>query len=180
MMDHTRVNMDQLFCENRAMFALYDPSFLESLRNAEIDYGIVPYPMYDENQGRYYSQDWGILWAVPKQIRNPELVGSVSELYSYYSKDTAVAAYYDKVLDGKLANDLDSRRMLDLIFESVSFDPVYNYFGFRSNIGSIAFVIGYLAANGSKDFASYYKERERDANLVIREFYDNLERNGGI
>ena len=180
MLDHTGINMDRLFSEGRAMFALYDPSFLESLRDAEIDYGIVPYPMFDEYQRKYYSQDWGILWAVPKQIRNPELVGSVSELYSYFSKDTAVAAYYDKVLDGKLANDLDSRRMLDLIFESVSFDPVYNYFGFRSNIGSIAFVIGYHAINGSKDFASYYKARERDANLVIDEFYIKLKQSGGI
>jgi hypothetical protein len=125
--------------------------------------------------------DWGPMWAIPATIRNTELVGSVVELYSYYSADTIVPAYYDKVLEGKLAQDIESRKMLELIFESVSFDPVNNYFGFHSGIGDLAFVIGKLVIEGnSKNFASFYKGRANSAANTLDEFYKNLEKNGRL
>ncbi len=170
-----------IFSEGRAMFALASPILLESLRDKDIDAGIVPYPMYDEAQSAYYSMDWGPTWAITATIGNPELVGSVVELYSYFSKDTIVPAYYDKVLEGKLTNDNDSRRMLELIFESVSFDPVNNYFGFHDGIGELAFVIGRLVIEkSSKNFASFYRERQNAANKVIDDYYKSLEKNGRL
>ena len=180
MHDPSGVYMDKIFGEGRALFALYDPSFLDTLRTAELDYGILPYPMFDEYQREYKSDDWGVLWCVPANIGNPELVGSVVELYSYYSADTIVPAYFDKVLEGKLVNDLESRRMLEIIYDSVSFDPINNYFGFRSGTEQLAFVLGKLVIEkNSKDFASYYKSNERRANEIINEFYTNLAKNGG-
>jgi len=174
-------HMEKIFAENRCLFALYDLSFLEQLRNFDVDYGIVPYPKYDVDQQEYRSQDWGPMWAVPAAIGNPELVGSVVELYSYFSADTIVPAYYDKVLEGKLSQDIESRKMLEIIFDSVEFEPINNYFGFRNGTGHLAFVIGYLAVDAaSRDFVSYYRERENEAKHLINEFYINLERNGGI
>jgi hypothetical protein len=174
-------HMEKIFAENRCLFALYDLSFLEQLRDFDVDYGIVPYPKFDVDQQEYRSQDWGPMWAVPAAIKNPELVGSVVELYSYFSTDTIVPAYYDKVLEGKLSQDLESRKMLHIIFESVEFEPINNYFGFRNGTGHLAFVIGYLAVDAaSSDFASYYRERENEAKHLINEFYIGLERNGGI
>ncbi len=166
-----------LFGEGRALFALYDLSFLEGMREYDVEAGIVPYPMYDEAQGEYRSMDWGPMWAISATIRNPELVGSVVELYSYYSNDTIVPVYYDKVLEGKLTADLESRKMLDIIFESVSFDPIANYFGFHDGIGDLAFVIGRLVMQkNSSNFASFYKERENSAENTIKEYYKNLEK----
>ncbi len=181
MNDYSGVYMDRIFAEGGCLFALFDPSFLESQRNAEIDYGIVPYPMYDEYQGEYKTLDWGVMWAIPAHIKNPELVGSVVELYSYFSRDTIVPAYYDKVLDGKLSNDLDSRRMLDIIFDSIEYEPINNYFGFHEYLGQISFVIGQLAVDRrSTDFASFYKGLEGSAKNEIKQFYANLEKNGGL
>ncbi|MBP3368347.1 MAG: hypothetical protein J6L71_02825 [Clostridia bacterium] len=171
-------HMEKIFGEGRALFALYDLSFLELLRDYEVNYGIVPYPKFDEEQKEYRSQDWGPMWAIPAAIKNPELVGSVVELYSFYSADTIVPAYYDKVLEGKLSQDIESRKMLELVFDSVAFDPLTHYFGFRSRIGGMAFVIGYLALNGDKNFASYYQERITKANQVLNEFYASLQKVG--
>ncbi len=177
--NNTGINHEHVFGEGRALFALYDLSFLETMRDYDVDAGIAPYPMYDEDQGAYYSMDWGPTWCISGTIRNPELVGSVVELYSFYSDATIVPAYYDKVLEGKLTNDLESRKMLDLIFDSVAFDPVNNYFGFHSGIGDLAFVIGRLVIEkSSSNFASFYKERENSAKNTIHDFYKNLKKNG--
>ncbi len=174
-------HMDKIFGENRCLFALYDLSFLELLRDTDVSYGIVPYPKFDEQQKEYRSQDWGPVWAIPKAIKNPELVGSVVELYSYFSTDTIVPAYYDKVLEGKLSQDMESRKMLEIIFDSVEFEPINNYFGFRNGTGHLAFVIGYLAVDSaSSDFASYYRERENEAKYVMTDFYMKLQKIGEI
>ena len=174
-------HMDKIFGENRCLFALYDLSFLELLRDTDVSYGIVPYPKFDEQQKEYRSQDWGPVWAIPKAIKNPELVGSVVELYSYFSTDTIVPAYYDKVLEGKLSQDMESRKMLEIIFDSVEFEPINNYFGFRNGTGHLAFVIGYLAVDAaSSDFASYYRERENEAKYVMTDFYMKLQKIGEI
>ena len=173
------INHEQLFGEGRSLFVIHDLSILEAFRDYEIDTGIVPYPKYDDKQTEYKSMDWGPMWAIPGTITNPELVGSVVELYSYYSADTIVPAYYDKLLEGKLAQDIETREMLELIFDSVSFDPVNNYFGFHSGIGDLAFVIGKLVIEGnSKNFASFYKGRANSAANKLDEFYKNLEKNG--
>ncbi len=177
--NNSGINDQHVFGEGRSLFELYDLSFLEAMRDYEVDAGIVPYPMYDEDQDAYYSMDWGPTWCIPATITNPELVGSVVELYSFYSANTIIPAYYDKVLEGKLTNDLESRKMLDLIFESVSFDPVNNYFGFHSGIGDLAFIIGRLVIEkSSSNFSSFYKERENTAKNVIHDFYKNLKKNG--
>ncbi len=181
MSDYSGVFMDKIFAEGRCLFALFDPSFLESQRNADIDYGIIPYPMFDEYQKEYKTLDWGVMWAIPANIKNPELVGSVVELYSYFSRDTIVPAYYDKVLDGKLANDLESRRMLDIIFDSIEYEPINNYFGFHANLGCVSFTIGQLAIDGkSSNFSSFYKQYENAARDELNTFYANLKKNGGI
>ena len=175
------INHEQLFGEGRALFVIHDLSILELFRDYEVDTGIAPYPKYDAQQAEYKSMDWGSMWAIPGTIKNPELVGSVVELYSYFSADTIVPAYYDKVLEGKLAQDLESRKMLELIFDSVSFDPINNYFGFHSGIGHLAFVIGKLVIEGnSQNFASFYKGRANGAQNTIDEYYKNLEKGGLI
>ncbi len=175
------INHEGLFGEGRALFVIHDLSILESFREYEVDTGIAPYPKYDEAQAEYKSMDWGSMWAIPATIRNPELVGSVVELYSFYSADTIVPAYYDKVLEGKLAQDIESRKMLELIFESVSFDPINNYFGFHSGIGHLAFVIGKLVIEGnSQNFASFYKGRANSAQNTLDEYYKSLEKGGLI
>jgi len=162
------VNHEQLFGEGRSLFVMHDLSILEKFRYYDVNYGIVPYPKYDEMQKEYRSMDWGPMWMVPMLIRNPELVGAVVELYSFYSADTIVPAYYDKVLEGKLAQDMESRRMLEIIFESVSFEPVNNYLGFSGSAGDLVFVIGGLSINmGSKNFASFYAAREEYAQAEI-------------
>ena len=175
------INHEGLFGEGRALFVIHDLSILETFREYEVDTGIAPYPKYDEEQKEYKSMDWGSMWAIPATIRNPELVGSVVELYSFYSADTIVPAYYDKVLEGKLAQDIESRKMLELIFDSVSFDPINNYFGFHSGIGHLAFVIGKLVIEGnSQNFASFYKGRANSAQNTRDEYYKSLEKNGLI
>ena len=102
--------------------ALFYPSMLirtEKMRNMETDFGIIPYPKYDENQSRYYVRSGGG-WpkAIPSHAPNPERTSVILEALAAESKNTVVPAFIEVNLRTKMARDDESAEMLDLIFDS--------------------------------------------------------------
>ena len=117
---HT-VGVELDFASGNSLFQLYHSSSLETLRAEELRFGILPYPMYDENQKDYKSLNWNGLIAVPTTIKNPDMVGETLELMNYYSSDVKVA-YHEKLLGTKLAESPDDAEMLNIIWDSQSSD----------------------------------------------------------
>ena len=153
-------------------------SYTEGLREYDIDYGILPVPMFDENQGAYYVTDCSGPFCVPTTIRNPDMVGATLELLAFYSgaeggvKDT----YYDIVLDGQLSQDPETTEMLDIIFDGMFYDPAICYFGFQSGIFNLFYAPHFEAREkGNSNFASLFAENEVSANKVLDDFYRSLE-----
>lgn len=153
------------------------PLLLAALRDMDSDFGILPYPKFDEAQENYVSQDWGGLMCVPTSIQNPEMVGSVIELLAYFSEETVIPAYYDVTLDGKIARDEDTIAMLDIIFDTIAYEIGGNYFGFSSGFNDLFYTMGSLVIQKkSADFASWYAKNEKAANTTIDKFYEGLEK----
>ena len=109
------------FANGNTLFQLYHSSSLENLRSETVRFGILPYPLYDENQKEYKSLNWNGLIAVPTTIENPDMVGEVLELMNYYSADVKVA-YHEKLLGTKLAESPDDAEMLNIIWSSQTSD----------------------------------------------------------
>lgn len=161
----------------RLLFQLASITNAESLRECEVDVGIIPYPKYDEAQENYISQDWGGLMCVPNSITDPEMVGATLELLSWESANEVIPAYYDVTLAGKLSRDEDSRNMLELLFDTIAYEIGGNYFGFSAGFGDLFYTLGRLVVtNKSTDFASWYAKNEKSAIATIDKFYEGLEK----
>ncbi len=132
----------------------------------EFDYGIIPYPKWDEAQPKYYTSVDGSHegLVVLKSIQEHEFVGIISEALNAESWKRVVPAYYDISLKYKGARDEQSVAMLDLIVEGRIFDFGYVYGG-----TSPAFWIQNLLELNSKDITSYYRKN-------FTPFSKNLER----
>ena len=160
----------------RLMFQLDTISAAELMRDYEVDFGLVPYPKYDEAQADYITLDWGGLLSVPCTITNPELVGSAMELLAWESANEVIPTYYDTVLQGKLARDDDAVKMMDLLFDTVTYEIGGNYFGFSAGFGDLFYALPRLAIQKpSSDFTSFYEKLEKSANKTIEKFYESLE-----
>lgn len=161
---------------NQVLFWLSNMASAEMLRDVDVDYGILPYPKYDENQENYAHLDWGGLMGVPTTIRDPEMVGATIELLAYHSEDTVIPAYYDVVLDGQLAQDPNSSKMLDIIFDTIVYDPAVNYFGLAGSIFTIFYQPWFDAhLEGFSAFASTWQANAEAAAKQIDDFYAALE-----
>lgn len=162
---------------DRVLFQILFLDTVETLRDCEVDFGILTYPKFDEQQPDYINLDWGGLLAVPRVISDPALIGAAMELLAWESGNEVIPAFYDLVLAGKLARDEDSVRMLDIIFDTIAYEVGGNYFGFDTGVNDLFYSLPRLAVNKkSSDFSSYYKKLERLSVKDIELFYENLDK----
>ena len=97
---------------------------------ADISYGIVPMPKLSVGQEKYhtYVQDqlsaFGISAAVGDQERQ-DLLGALMESIAYNSYLIVRPAYYDSTLSLRFMQDPQSGEILDMMFETISFDRAY-------------------------------------------------------
>lgn len=113
-----------LFKEGHAMFTNASCfQITNMMRDAEVEFGILPYPKYDEDQVNYYSRIEGAeLFGIPKTNTNLEMTGVILESMACASYNDVVPAYYDVALKVKYTRDEESAEMLDIIFENRIFD----------------------------------------------------------
>lgn len=167
--------------ENRNMFSANQSLFLDcslfyvaSLREMESDFGIIPYPKYDENQQNYCARiSYYMPPMIPKTNMNLELVGAVLEEANYQAKKLITPAYYDIALKGKYARDKESIAMLDLIFASRVIDLGDTLFCSQVRDG---FVATMFSAN-NRDLASTVAKNVKVINKQISKMVEAI--NGG-
>ena len=122
------------FMEGRALFLQHMlESAMYHLRSMENDYGILPFPLGDEQQRQYYSliNNWCTCFvAVPIQIDQDrmDMVSFMMEATSAYSYEVLRPLVYEQVLKLQRARDPQSSKMVDVILDGIILDfaTVYN------------------------------------------------------
>ncbi len=130
------------FGENHALFLGEVMQAVTRMRGYDVDFGILPYPMYDTNQKDYYSMMHltASMVSIPKSVDGDELVmvASMLEAMAYHSVDTLTVQYYDINLKTKDSKDAKSGPMMDKILANRACDLTY-YFQWGSNaFGQVA------------------------------------------
>ena len=160
------------FQENR--FALRSSVFepiVRDLRAMETDFGILPFPKFNEAQENYYSavDPWGWVVALPNNA-DPDFAGFIAEALAYESGDTLMPAFYDLTLLTKTARDDESEDMLDIIFNGKVYD-----IGEIFDIGGLTGLFSTLVSSGSMDFVSRFESVEPRAQTALERFIDTYD-----
>ena len=125
------------------------------LRSYDVEFGVVPFPMYNEAQGEYYSHmnEVGGMVSIPTGIvgEDLEMIGAVIETMAAYSVDTLTPAYYDISLISKSTRDEESRPMIDLILANRIYDLGYV---FDTSWGNFVSTIANKFMDGKTNVAS--------------------------
>lgn len=144
---------------------------IELLRDMESDFGIIPYPKFDEAQPEYLNHVGSaspILTIPITNISDDELLGNVLEAMAIASYQVVRPAYFEVALKEKYARDGETQQMLDIILESRTYNLGY--------IGgcSIVSVIAPMIKSGSTDFASTWASRETSMLTQYQNFIDKI------
>lgn len=160
---------------NRCLFNMTSLNTLHTLRDSDVEFGILPYPKLYESQDKYLSNDWSGLMCVPASVKEIDMVSDVIELLSYYSDESVIPTYYDLILGTKLSRDDDSREMLNIIFDNIVFDAGMNYFGFEKNMQKLFYIAQYAVMTpGQNLFVSTYNKYVSGAQAEIDAFNEAM------
>lgn len=127
------------FKADRLLFFMDAILNLDNIRDMESDFGVLPCPMYDDDQDNYVSQIgcWSAnCIVVPSYVQESdlELAGLFIEALSAVSHAKLTPVYYEQTLQYQIARDDDSMRMLDIIFATRTCElaEIYNLDVFRT------------------------------------------------
>ena len=137
------------------------------------NYGMLPFPKYDEAQDGYYTMLDGCspMIAVPKTAQNVDMIGAVMEAMGEYSYKYVVPAYYDMTLKVKGTRDENSIEMLDITFAGRVVDFAFVYDNWKGYAFALQDV---LKKDKVQDFASYYKKNEKRAASHFEKVYEQF------
>ncbi len=164
-----------IFVDNRALFY---PERLKSaidFRGIEMNFGILPYPKWDESQSIYHSQAWNgySVMAIPKDARNLEKTAVMTGALNAASKQQVIPAFYDKALKVKFTRDEESADMLDIIRDGISFQFGY-FYSQTINDGCNPWRIRDILNSGesiTRVYRQYSRKLEKNLGVLLDFFY---------
>lgn len=125
--DIQRRGGQQYFSDGKALFKIGGLGEIQTLRNMEADFGLVPLPKYDENQKEYRTRTVdGWIYNVPSVSDiDLKMAGTVIDALGAEAANYVKPAFFEKALQYKYIRETDKEvtlKMLNLIFDSAIID----------------------------------------------------------
>lgn len=166
-------NLD-IFSDGRALIYGEVVEAANQLRSAEINFGIVPYPKYDEAQEEYITpinSFASTCISIPVTVQNTDRITHILEDMTFESRKLLRPAYFDVTLEVKLTRDERSVDMLNLIFENRIFD-----FGWAFDFGGVLTSgIFNEINNGNNNFASSFASISTAAKAAVDQLIEQFQ-----
>lgn len=117
------------FRKGQSMFYADYMKYAQYLTNEKISYGMLPFPLWDENQDDYYptSHDAYTVLGIPRTCEKPEEITAVLELMAYESRQQVRPALYYKCYSLRYLGTNEKAMMFDFIIDKLSYNFGYIY-----------------------------------------------------
>ncbi len=145
---------------------------LHELREMEQDYGIIPYPKWNEEQQNYKTCIDGSFDVLvsPKTCRDTEMVSIITEAISAESWKSVQTVFYDIALKVKGARDEESIEMIDIVLGARTVDFSWVYCGWDGFNFMVQDMVG--GKKSGNQFASYYEKNLKPKTRAYNKAYD--------
>lgn len=143
---------------------------VEWLRDMEADFGILPYPKYNEAQEEYICSILRrfTVASIPTTASDPDQASLVLEALSCIGYNEIVPTYFNVALKDKYTRDSDTAEMLDIIRDGAYFDFADAFYGNLSGMSD--YLSGYAQGN-SKGLASHFAKQEKSFQKQLDDLY---------
>lgn len=144
---------------------------LEQMRRMEDDYGVIPYPKFDENQKEYITHVGGAspIMIIPMQnCEDDDRLGTILEAMCEASYRITRPAYYEQALKEKGTRDEESKKVLDLILDSRTYDLAY------ISANGLAWMVGSMVATGNSSFSREWRKKGERVQRSVQDTVDRI------
>ncbi len=167
---NSSLDATNMFANAQGVFYTRYLASVRHLREYDVNFGILPYPLLDSSQDQYHTSvhSYGIsMLGIPISVKDVDRSCAVAEAIAYFSQDTVRVAYYDINLEGKFFTDSESAEMLDIILETRIYDAGRFY-----QIGNYYSSLLSMFNAGNTSLSSYFTKNRRMAQEDIKKIND--------
>ena len=166
----------QIFNEGRSLFIDMNMHDVITLRGMDADFGIIPWPKYDENAEYCTNVDGGTnMCVVPLTASDPDRTSIIMEALAAIGYEKVIPAYFEVALQGKASRDNESAEMLNIIKTARIYDLGY-FNAAATGVYSNHFVNFIEDKSLGRNFASWYEARlkgiTRTLDIVVDAYLD--------
>lgn len=144
-------------------------------RDMESEYGVIPYPKYDEKQESYHTLARNVYtsFAITKTCKAPDMVGAVMEAIASQNYRSVSPVYFETALKVKYSRDDVTSQMYDLIKDGLKFNFGFTFSSICSGlIGNFRDMV----VKNDVNWASKYASFKDGAETSLQKFYDDVEK----
>ena len=144
---------------------------INTVKDMEDQYTVLPYPMFDENQGEYLSglQDGYTLLAIPVTTADPEFSSFMAEALNIGAEKTIYPVYYEETLQTKYQTDARAPEMIELIMNGRHADLGVV---FQASLGRISMMFRDVVRANNNDITQYLDQREENILTALETIID--------
>ncbi len=147
-----------MFQQDQSLFYYGELHAVATMRVMDSPFGVLPMPMYDENQESYFhcvNPNVAGVYCIPITNTEYAMTGHVMDTLGAESKNNLTPAYYDVTLIGKVSRDAESAASLDIIIDTIRYD-----IGYVGGI-NISSMLNTMADGHNTDLASQYQKQSK-------------------
>ncbi len=137
----------------------------------EDEYGVLPYPKWDETQSDYSTRlsDGLALFSIPHTASDISMSGAVMEAMAAESYRYVTTEVYDVALKGRYTQDDDSKEMMDIIMKNryLNFEIIYH-----ESFYCPWFMLRETIFKGDNNFTSYWGANSPRFNSMLSDLMD--------
>ncbi len=160
------------FAAGNSAFHFEQLGYMSFWRDMEDDYGVIPFPKYDETQETYLSliHDVAYMYGIPTDCQNVEITCAMMEALASESHRSVMPVYYGQVLKDKYARDTLSGQVIDIIHDNPVADFAY-IMGLGFN-GPIRYMCN---TDGKNTYASQVEKNLQKAEKTLEKMIDAVQ-----
>lgn len=161
------------FANGRSLIISAEFNHAEIYRDMENDFGIMPFPKWDENQDEYQTFARNVFnsFGVPVTCSDTDMAAAVLEAMASENYRTLTSTYYNTALKTKYAREEEAVRMYDIIRSSIRFNFAYT---FNADLNMIVSKFRDNIQNNNINWASSYASAESAANTAMHKYIDTI------
>ncbi len=124
----TSYNMD-IFKDGRALFIFSEARTLVENRNdITFNWGMIPFPKYDENQKEYSSAGYDLFWGVNINVAHrSEIISTAVEALSCQNYNNVYPVIWEEFFGYKLSENVTDYKMVCIVRDATFVNPDYVY-----------------------------------------------------
>ena len=169
-------NVRKMFIDGKALFHSEWLYWAQTQIAGQVEkYGVLPTPKMTEAQENHYTwiQNGMHMYCIPIDVKSTERAAILTEAFAAETYRTLLPQYYEIVLKAKYFKDEASSQMMDIMYDSVSFDFARIYSGQIT----LADTINTIVSSKQNTFASTYKGAYKVAEKKLAQMLETVAKN---